>query len=370
MPADVVLLEPWYRGSHRQWADGWRASSRHNIHIIGGDDERWRRGLATNPLDFANRMDSWPGPIDCVLASTPIDLSTVLGLARRRIADLPVALYMHESQVAYPAGPKGGQAVGAMTIDWTAMAAADRVIVASEHHRRALGTALPDFVADLHDRHPDARQQAIDVAEGVEVLPIGVSLPSPPRRDADGPLRILWNHRWAHDKAPERFVHSMCVLAGEGHDFEVIALGEVERSGEASLRRLDSNLGTRVVHSGRAEPSDYQRWLGEADIVVSTARHEFFGVAAVEALAAGARPLFPARLSYPELVPAALRTEFLYRGQLLDALRPMLALSRAQVHRHREATTAHVAQFGWNGMAPRYDALVDDLMAVHRPTHP
>jgi glycosyltransferase involved in cell wall biosynthesis len=367
MSSDVVLLEPWYRGSHRQWADGWKAHSRHRIHVLGGGDERWRRSLTTNPHLFADRLHTWPGPIDCLIASTPIDLAQVLGLARRRLGDTPVALYAHESQVAYPAGPNGGRAVGAMAADWASMAAADRVVVASEHHRQVLGTALPNFVSDLLDQQPDAHHRAADLVECIEVLPVGVDLPSPSTAEAAdraGPVRILWNHRWAYDKAPERFVHSMCVLAGEGHDFEVIALGDVERSGEPSLNRLRSNLGPRVVHAGRAEPDEYRRWLAAADVVVSTARHEFFGVAAVEALGAGARPLFPTRLSYPELVPDALGDELLYRGQLLDALRPLLGRPRTTLHRHRAATVAHVQKFGWETMAPEYDRLVDELIGA------
>ena len=38
--------------------------------------------------------------------------------------------------------------------------------------------------------------------------------------------------------------------------------------------------------------------------MLSTARHEFFGVAVVEALLAGCLPWLPDRLSYPELLPA------------------------------------------------------------------
>ena len=37
--------------------------------------------------------------------------------------------------------------------------------------------------------------------------------------------------------------------------------------------------------------------------MLSTARHEFFGIAVAEALRAGCLPWLPARLSYPELLP-------------------------------------------------------------------
>jgi len=47
--------------------------------------------------------------------------------------------------------------------------------------------------------------------------------------------------------------------------------------------------------------TDYEAALCEADVFVSTAEHEFFGLSAVEAALAGAYPLLPERLAYPEI---------------------------------------------------------------------
>jgi glycosyltransferase involved in cell wall biosynthesis len=362
MSHDVLLVEPWYRGSHRQWADGWRAASRHRIHVLAGSDERWRRGLVTAPAELAARIDRSSHPVDAVVASTPIDLAALLGLSRRRLGGVPVMLYAHETQVSYPPGPEGGRARAAMPADWTSMLCADRVMVASEHHREAVQRHLPEFVAGHHPLAPAMTQRALEVVERIEVLPVGVDLPRPASGHAEGPLRVLWNHRWAHDKAPDRFVHSLRVLAGEGHRFEVIALGEVERSGRKAHERLRRSLGDRLVQAGPVGRDHYRRWLARADIVVSTARHDFFGVAVVEATAAGARPLLPDRLSYPELIPTELADSLLYRGQLADALRPLVGLPRADLHAHRAATTDHVSRYAWDKLAPRYDELIDSLV--------
>ena len=52
---------------------------------------------------------------------------------------------------------------------------------------------------------------------------------------------------------------------------------------------------------------EYWKWLAKADWVLSTADHEFFGIAVVEALFAGCLPWLPEKLSYPELLPACAR---------------------------------------------------------------
>ena len=59
----------------------------------------------------------------------------------------------------------------------------------------------------------------------------------------------------------------------------------------------------RIELAGHLPSNDYHAALNRADWVLSTARHEFFGMAVAEALLAGCLPWLPNRLSYPELVP-------------------------------------------------------------------
>jgi len=47
---------------------------------------------------------------------------------------------------------------------------------------------------------------------------------------------------------------------------------------------------------------EYEAALLDADVIVSTADHEFFGIGVVEAVAAGAYPVVPRRLAYPETI--------------------------------------------------------------------
>lgn len=39
-----------------------------------------------------------------------------------------------------------------------------------------------------------------------------------------------------------------------------------------------------------------------SDLIISTANHEFFGISILEAIAAGAYPVLPKMLAYPEVL--------------------------------------------------------------------
>lgn len=39
---NVWLIEPYYAGSHRAWADGYQAHSRHAVHILKLPGRFWK----------------------------------------------------------------------------------------------------------------------------------------------------------------------------------------------------------------------------------------------------------------------------------------------------------------------------------------
>jgi len=359
--ANILVLEPWYRGSHRKWLDGWRLASKHQINIVEGPDAGWRRSLLISPDRFAEAIVESSDHVDALVASTPIDLATVMGLLPSGIPRPPTLLYMHESQIGYPPGPKGGRANGGIVNDWRSILAADRVAVATSFHERVLVKKMPPFAEQLIE---GAGSKLESKLSNVELLPIGIDTSRLAPVTVTGPITVMWNHRWSYDKGPGEFAHAVSVLAGEGHDFSVYALGEVERSGRQAYERLLNQLNDRVILCGYQQEDAYLHALCRSDVVVSSAQHDFFGLAVAEAIAAGARPLLPQRLAYPEIVPEALRGTLLYKAGLLEALRSVLATPRELVHQYRSATMAHVSAFDWSKLAPQYDGLIDDMVAA------
>ena len=78
------------------------------------------------------------------------------------------------------------------------------------------------------------------------------------------------------------------------------------RSDDVSeLKVIEEHYADKILFNAKAESTEeYRIWLQQMDYVISTADHEFFGIAVCEAISAGAIPVLPKHQSYPELVPA------------------------------------------------------------------
>ena len=113
----------------------------------------------------------------------------------------------------------------------------------------------------------------------------------------------------------------------------------------AEFEKARARLGARLAHYGYAESeADYARLLWDANIVLSTAIHEFFGVSIVEAIYCGCLPILPRQLNYPELIPAEWHDRCLY-----DDFDGLLARMRAEWLLHRCRRHSALPQRGSTG---------------------
>jgi len=354
----ILAIEPFYGGSHKQFLDGLCAHSEHEFDLFCLPARKWKWRMRGAALNFAEMLDAHDKPIDLVLVSDYLALADLIGLRPERMAGIPTAVYFHENQLTYPVQEESERDYQFAFTNIMTCLTADRVFFNSDFHRTSFLDALGPFLARMPDCRPGGIVERIKWKS--ETLPLGVDLSAfdayrAARRSADDPALILWNHRWEYDKNPEEFFSVLLDLAESGLRFDVAVAGETFRSYPPIFDEAKERLGERVVQFGYLPSEEaYARLLWEADIVVSTAIHEFFGIAVVEAMYCDCFPLLPKRLSYPELIPEALHKKHLYTTPA------MLKRRLDRVVRNIDATRAsrfsdHCGRFAWERIGPLYD---------------
>jgi glycosyltransferase involved in cell wall biosynthesis len=303
------------------------------------------------------------GPPDVVVVSDMVDVAALVGFARSAVGSAPVAAYFHESQLLYPTASGMAPRHEDVLANWRSMAAADLVLFNSHFHHDRLLEGLPGFLADVADDRHVARMA--DVTGRCEVLPVGVDLSQLSVDDRATPDQVpplvLWSHRWEPDKQVEQALRLLVDLAREGQDFRLAFVGEQPDPLPTPVAALTSELtdvlGHRLVALGHVPRQGYVDLLLQADIVLSTATHEFFGIAVVEALAAGCVPVLPRAQSYPEIVPERWHSAALHDPGAAgprDHLRAVLA-DLASARQAVEGLAEETRRFDWSVMAPAYD---------------
>jgi glycosyltransferase involved in cell wall biosynthesis len=140
--------------------------------------------------------------------------------------------------------------------------------------------------------------------------------------------------------------------------FRLALAGERPTDPPEAFERLRLRLGDRLLAYGGLSRPDYVGLLRRSDVVVSTARHELFGIAVCEAAAAGAAPVLPDRLSYPEVLPSSVRYADL--DGMVDAVARLLQ----DPDERREAAErcgVEARRFDWRRVAPAYDEMFERI---------
>ncbi len=370
----VLALDAYHGGSHREFIDGWRRHTRHRVELLDLPGRHWKWRMRHAAWTMAGRAAALDGPFDAVLATDMLDLAAWRGLAPATLARVPAVIYFHESQIVYPDPRRGERDEHFLFTNLLSAAAAEQVWWNSGFHRDAFLHAAGDLLGRVPDHPPvDAlervRARSRVMYPGWEFGPAAARLPV--RRS--GPPHLLWAARWESDKDPDCFLAALDRLIAAGIDFRVSLLGQRGGTQPPAFAAARARLGDRVAHWGWLDSREaYQAALAAADIIVSTALHEFFGIAVVEAVAAGCFPLVPRRQAYPEVLAGFARPgldDGTHAGDADD-----LAARLAELCRRTTAGTlwqgdpergrAAVAAYAWPVRAAAMDAALDQLVGA------
>jgi len=362
-----VLLDAYHRGSHRRWAEDaaalWtRCGHRVTLLTLPGRHWKWRMHGAA--AAFAQRIAAeWTGPApDALVVTEMLDAAALRGLLPRGWRTVPLAVYFHENQLAYPWSPADPdvEAGRDRTYGWINAAsalAADRVWFNSRHHRDAFLGALDPFFSAFPDAVPKGLLKGLpERCRVVYPAVAGAAFKGPrPERRPDAPVQLLWNHRWEYDKAPEQFFAVVEGLAARGVPFTLAVLGEQFSAAPGVFEEARARWSDRLVAWGAVDREAYVRHLLTSDVLVHAPLQEYFGYSVVEALHAGCFPVLGAGQVYDE-----------YAGEFAKWRTPeeaVATISRAfeEGFPQRERARAAAAAFEPDRLLGAYDAAVADL---------
>lgn len=308
---------------------------------------------------------------DFLLCTSMTDLSALRGFSPA-LARLPSIVYFHENQFAYPANPnplaERTNIVEPQLLSIYTALCADWIIFNSHWNRNSFIDGASQLLRKLPDHVPTGLIAKLSKST---VIPVpladglfqsrGNKTPRP-----DQALDIVWNHRWEYDKGPALLLAIVELLVQDNVFFRLHLLGQRFRQTPTEFVHLQQILNKYNERHGVAAPTmsylasrdEYLQVLAQADVVLSTALHDFQGLALLEAIALGCSPLAPARLVYPEY----LEGNFLYNDSPLLREQAVAAASRlsswAKLKQSGQALPkTDVRQFQQSHLLPQYEEL-------------
>jgi len=313
-------------------------------------------------VDLAGTAGGFDETPDLVFTTGLLDAAQLRAMLPAPVRARPLVVYMHENQAAYPASDQVSEQnrsrdAHLVVTNLASLLASDRILWNSAFNRDSFLEGAVELLRHAPGRNSGGwcetiRERSHIAWPPVEPIPEAVLRNPADGGYADGTL-VAWPHRWEHDKGPEELL-SLADQLAEPLDLRFVLLGERSSRVPDALDRLRARHGGRIIHDGWVEDrSEYLGWLAASDWVLSTARHEFFGIAVVEALLCGCLPWLPRRLSYPELLPEGAH-----------------GLSPENPPADRAGLLGRIRSHLAGALAPtavgRIDDLVEDVLSAHR----
>jgi len=303
----LLILEPFYGGSHKQLLDTITSKlNTDSYQLFTLPAKKWHWRARTSSLKLSQMIPSC-SEYSHLFCSSVTSLAELLGL-RPDLIKLRKIVYFHENQLCYPVQNVKDRDFQFGYNQITTCLAADILLFNSEYNLQSFLSNIPKFLSIQPDHKPDSKSIVSKIRNIAQVCYFPLQLPLKELKNSqekpNQPLHIVWPHRWEHDKDPEAFCNVILKLHEVGLDFVVSMLGEVYSEVPDIITRMKQTLSEKILVFGYLpSKQDYFKLLSTAHVVVSTAKHEFYGVSMLEAAWLGCYPIAPNNLVYPEIYP-------------------------------------------------------------------
>ncbi len=312
-------------------------------------------------ISFAGELANRPAA-DLILCSTFVDVAALRALGPKWVNEVPIYTYFHENQFAYPVQVESERDFHFALTNYTSALASDSLAFNSRYNLESFLLGVRGLLKKADDMELPDGEELIRAKSSVIPPGLDFSMFSPVDSTEEGGTSresvIVWNHRWEHDKNPDLFFKTLFLLDREKIPFKLAVLGQSFQRRPAIFAEAQKKLAHRILHFGFCQSrEEYAGWLQKGDLVVSTAEHEFFGLAVLEAVRAGCRPVLPNRLAYPELFSK----EYLFDG---NTLYPALISALKKGRLDHEESRRLTAGFAWEKVAGRFAAWLGTAMKL------
>lgn len=308
----ILLLSAYDTDSHQSWCKGLMThipTANWTYLTLPGRFFSWR--IRGNPLSWAygEQQAILHEHYDLIIATSMVDLATLRGLIPS-LGRTPCIMYFHENQFAYPKSSQQHTSIEPQMVNLYSALSAETVLFNSQYNLDSFTQHAADLLKKLPDHAPARAIEAIRHKSSILPVPVNTTLKpqkiKPERFDESRPLNVIWNHRWEYDKGPDLLHLIIQQVEEKKRPIRFTIAGLSFRNIPTSLQTIMARQYPCVAHIGTLKnKQDYVKNLTENDVVLSTAFHEFQGLAMLEAAAHGCIPLAPNRLAYPEWIPQA-----------------------------------------------------------------
>ncbi len=324
----ILAFEPFYGGSHKNFIDDIIKHSEHDWKLFTLPEKLWRWRSRSSSIDFYLQLQELTEPLknddfDIIFTTSILNVAELKGFCSELFGNKKVICYFHENQLAYPIPSKGKQHLDAALVNIKSALAADELWFNSYHNLDSFTEKIAEF--SLATPEPLSNKIAPLVRNKSLVMPLGINEPPPEalenihHNSPSEPLHLVWAARWEYDKNFADFFKALLYLEYNRIDFRVSVLGVSENIRPKEFDKCFKRFENKILNWGFAPSKlDYYKILATADIFVSTAIHEFFGISVVEAAMCGTPVLLPNRLAYVELFKPEENPQFFYDGSLED----------------------------------------------------
>lgn len=346
---NVQILDPFLGHSHQSFWDALKSNSIHSVEIYPFGDTNWK--LASGLSGYVT-VTQQP---DVFLCSDYFDIAVFKAL-NPSFLDVPFICYFHENQFEYPVeanrekGSERDMHYG--LINYRNVLVADHVVFNSQWNLKSFVDGVKNFRRRLPAKfreNIDVRklQKRLSAASIIYPLTHKIELLKSITAESnkkDGPLVVLWNHRWEYDKGTKELIELYHAVVEQDMNVQLVVCGKNHKNSSLGKMLQEISIAKVTVKDWVDDEEAYFKLIKDSDVILSTSKHEFFGLSVLEGIFGGLVPLLPDALSYPELYADIFNKDSFYKDikdlsvkiDRLSRLKNMGALPKTSLEDVRE----------------------------------